>query len=980
MTSSRQRKTIAVLVDYVDHRTGSYESLLRAGFEAECRRLDLDLLIVAGRALDHPDPKSRVHARIYDLLHADCVDGIILVAGGLASHSGPEGVRRLCARYQGIPLASVGLAIAGVPSIVVDGRPGMHALVEHMVSDHKCRRIAFLGGPVNNPDARLRLEVYRGVLESHQIAFDEALVTTGEFNVESGQMAIDELFDRGARPEAIIAANDGLALGAIAMLRSHGLRVPHDILVTGFDDQGPARLARPPLTTVRQPLEAMASLAVRTIFEQIARRPTPDTVDLACELVRRESCGCGDLGINRSLPPASAMPETPTEFVSRVAPDLQKRLAYAVSIPDPTGTEWTARLVEALSAEVAGHRKAFLLALEGLLEQAATEDDLCEEMQAAVTTLRHDLAPIASPELEALWHDARRLIAVSNMRAQAGQRMDLEQAYLHLLQTGERFSTAVDPSALKRALTEELPRMNIRNAFVTRYPDPAGHELETFFCLRDGLPCQHPPVRFQARQLFPPGAEPSRERRTWFVVPLTFEVAQFGVAVFESGSGFAPYAMLRDQISVALKNLFLYAEIVQQTALHERSVQERVATAERMQSLSVLAGGVAHDLNNALGPLLALPDVILQELDDLHSGRTSDDTDMRSDLQTIKTASLRAAQTIKDLLTLGRQGQAAKEALDLNRAVAACLASDHFRFADPEHRGVTVALEMCPEPLFIDASEPHLARAVSNLVRNAVEAVGGTGRVVVRTSHVRLADSFYGYELVEPGDYAAVSVSDTGSGIRADQIRRVFEPFFSTKKLNNSSGSGLGLAIVHGVVKEHDGFLNVESVVGQGTTFTLYFRRSAESPKPNEEPLVSPRGSARILVVDDDPVQLRTAQRVLTRLGYQVATAESGVRAYETFVEARIKADPSMTRGHLPPSPFELVVIDMILGEPEDGLAVFGKIQQLFPGQVGLVVSGQAPTGRAQAAIDRGLHWLAKPYTGDALARAVMAALESNRS
>jgi CheY-like chemotaxis protein len=118
---------------------------------------------------------------------------------------------------------------------------------------------------------------------------------------------------------------------------------------------------------------------------------------------------------------------------------------------------------------------------------------------------------------------------------------------------------------------------------------------------------------------------------------------------------------------------------------------------------------------------------------------------------------------------------------------------------------------------------------------------------------------------------------------------------------------------------------------------------------------------------------------VLGRLGYQVVTLSSGSSAYEQFVEARIKADPSTPRGYLPPSPFDLVVMDMVLGEPEDGLTVLERILALFPAQASLVVSGQAPTAHVQAAIEKGLYWLAKPYTGDGLARAVKAALEPNR-
>jgi CheY-like chemotaxis protein len=228
-----------------------------------------------------------------------------------------------------------------------------------------------------------------------------------------------------------------------------------------------------------------------------------------------------------------------------------------------------------------------------------------------------------------------------------------------------------------------------------------------------------------------------------------------------------------------------------------------------------------------------------------------------------------------------------------------------------------------------------------------------------------------GYETIAAGDYAAVSVSDTGTGIAAEEIGRIFEPFYSTKRLHDGSGTGLGLAVVHGVVKEHEGYLNVESAAGRGTTFTLYFRRSDAAP-PRAQPSIAPRGSARILVVDDEALQLRAARRVLTHLGYEVTTLSRGRAAYELFVEAARAA-------RLPQSPYDLVIMDVVLNEAEDGLQILERIQRLFPGQRALVTSGHAPPERGERAAERGFDWLAKPYTHDGLARAVHAALGAPR-
>ena len=433
--------------------------------------------------------------------------------------------------------------------------------------------------------------------------------------------------------------------------------------------------------------------------------------------------------------------------------------------------------------------------------------------------------------------------------------------------------------------------------------------------------------------------------------------------------------MLRDQISLALKGVLLHQEVVNQTMQRERSVQERIATAKRMQALSVLAGGVAHDLNNALGPLVALPDVILGELGDVDPDQVPSVADLRFDVESIKAAALRATQTVKDLLTLGRQGRTTKEPLDLNSAVSACLASEPLRFMHEASHDVKIALDLHPRPLLVQASEAHLVRALGNLVRNAVEAIDGPGQVVVKTESVSLPEPTSGFETVDSGDYAVVSVSDTGPGIPQAALARIFEPFFSSKRVGANTGSGLGLAIVHSVVKEHEGFVDVASSVGGGTRFILYFPRPADMPAQYAEAPIISRVPARILVVDDEPVQLRTARRVLTHLGYHVDTLQSGRQAYDMFARTeqvlRSQTGPRPIRK----SPYDLIILDMLLNEEHDGLDIFEQIQELFPKQKVIIASGHAPSDRAALAVDRGLAWLVKPYTTDSLARAVEAAL-----
>ena len=551
-------------------------------------------------------------------------------------------------------------------------------------------------------------------------------------------------------------------------------------------------------------------------------------------------------------------------------------------------------------------------------------------------------------------------------------RMLLDENYLRLLSLGEQASIAFDLASLRDALVKGLPGAGVRTAYLACVAGDG--MLRSAMCLRDGELVSSEDAEYPARQLLPPGALANDRRESFLVFPLVFESQLLGVIAFSYADGINGYEAFRNEIAAALKSIRLREELVQKSMLHERSVQERLAATKRMEALSVLAGGVAHDLNNALGPLVVLPDIILAQLQEGQGQGNGDSLrDLRTDVETIKVASLRAAQTIKDLLTLGRQGRMARENLDINRVIKSCVANSALAFAEDSKAdgGARVSLtsELAPAPLVVRGSESQLARAVDNLIRNAVEALAGKGKVVVKSGTLDLAEPRVGYEIVPAGRYAMLSVSDDGCGIEAHELGQVFEPFFTKKRAKETSGSGLGLAIVHGVVKEHEGFIDVASTPGEGTTIQLYVPL-ADGLERRERILATPRGNARILIVDDEPIQLRTGQRALVRLGYEVKTMDSGHGAYELF-------DRAAASGR---SPFDLVIMDMLLGELRDGLQVIEQIQRLFPAQKAIVASGHAPTERAELAVGRGLAWLVKPYGMDTLAQTVQRVLQGDES
>lgn len=947
---------------------GAYENHIRASLNQKSRELDLNLIFYFGRNLYEPHFACPAHNAIFDLIHSDRVDGVIVLSGVLTSSCGAERLPAFLERYQPLPICSIGVPVAGVPSLVVDNELGVKNVVQHLATVHGHRRIVFVSGPAQSPESQARLRAYHESLAALGLPLAAELVVEGRFTQRGGYLAVEALLRAKVSFDAVLAANDEMAFGAIRALREYGLRVPGDISVTGFDDLRSARLSSPPLTSVSQPFDELADKALNLVLAQCKGEVVPELTSCSTQLKVRGSCGCS-LAADT---PACALEEPPE--TRRPASYLrQHRAEILAQLSKVAASGWGGRvhdceaLVTALCEELGGAPGSLLSALEGMLE-APSDNQRYRSLHMAITQLRASLRPVSSMDLERLWFDALDLVALSNTTAQMQYRLDWDEHYMQLLSFGEYSSVAFDRASLRAALANGIPSVGVKTAYISRWTDTSWSALEPLVCLCDGEALEPLVSQFPGHLLFPPSfAVGSREQRqTLLVFPLCVDAQKLGVAVFEYTTDRNVYSTLRDQICTTLRIVALHQDLVHQTMLHERSVQERLATTHRIHALSLLAGGVAHDLNNTLGPVVALPDLILHQLEGLEGCPSV----VRDDLQSIQSASLQASQTIKDLLTLGRQGRMPRRSLDLCRVLGSCLGPEFQRPLETPERRARVRLVLPEKPVLVQGSETHLARAVTNLVLNALEATSHRGEVVVRVAERNLEAPITGYEAVDPGHYAVISVSDMGHGMAAEDLVRVFEPFFSKKRVGERSGSGLGLAIVHGVVKEHHGYVDVQSRLGVGTTFTLYLPLTLEAAQSEQPRSDAPRGTARILMVDDDRIQLRTGQRILSHLGYQVTTLESGREAL-ALLQRRAGEEARA---------FDLLILDVLLNEDRDGLEILERARELFPGQRAILVSGHAPSERAERARDQGVQWLPKPFTLEALGRAVSIVLSTSRT
>ncbi len=384
-------------------------------------------------------------------------------------------------------------------------------------------------------------------------------------------------------------------------------------------------------------------------------------------------------------------------------------------------------------------------------------------------------------------------------------------------------------------------------------------------------------------------------------------------------------------------------------------LKEQLDRAQRMESLGILAGGVAHDLNNILGPLVAYPEMILMKL--------PQDSPARRQVELLGKSARDAADVIQDLLTLARRGRYEMIPTDINEVIKSYLNSANMIELKERNPNVKVDVALDKRTGKISGSTPHLLKVIMNMVVNAFDAMPGGGELKIETGHAHLDRLYGGYTDIIEGDYVIVRVRDTGIGIEEKHLKCIFEPYYSKKEMG-SSGSGLGLSVVYGIVKDHKGYYDVNSTIGVGTEFILYFPVSNEDIKNESECNEEYGGTEKILVIDDVVEQRDVARELLSSLGYQIATVSGGREAVEY-----------MKDNHA-----DLIILDMIMEKDFDGLDTYREILKANPGQKAIIVSGFSATERVKQALELGAgQYIKKPYNINQLGQAIRSELDKQK-
>ncbi len=411
------------------------------------------------------------------------------------------------------------------------------------------------------------------------------------------------------------------------------------------------------------------------------------------------------------------------------------------------------------------------------------------------------------------------------------------------------------------------------------------------------------------------------------------------------------------EVGIELKN-----EI--QTRIETEKKNQELLTklhqSQKLEAIGTLAGGVAHDLNNVLSAQVGYPDLLLMDI--------PEGSPLIEPILSIKESGQKASAIVQDLLTMARRGVFVEEVIDVNQIIKDYIKSRECEKLKSFHPDVEISTNFGEISNEIIGSEVHIFKTLMNLVNNAAEAMPDGGKIRISTHSQYIENPIKGYDSFTKGEYAVLSVSDTGTGIAQKDIEKIFEPFYTKKKMGRS-GTGLGMYVVWETIKDHKGHIDVKSVENAGTTFIIYLPITEKEKEEKEEKkswsMEEYMGNGEsILIVDDEKKQCELATDILSKLNYSVSSLENGEKAIDYMYN------------NAP----DLLILDMIMEPGIDGCETFEQILKIHPEQKSIIASGFSENDRVKKAQALGAgEYIKKPYTLEKIGLAVKNALETSK-
>ncbi|MBI9098077.1 MAG: substrate-binding domain-containing protein [Spirochaetaceae bacterium] len=827
---------IAILTSGITFR---YDELIWKSLKKNAVNNNIHITFFVGQSLKSPHGSEIKHNAIYDQINPLLFDGLILVSGVLANYVSLDEYKNFLHRFLNIPKISLSIKINNIPSILIDNKKGIKDCVSHLIIEHGYKRIAFLKGPDGQQEADERYKAYLETLKDNNIEFDPELILKGDFTRKNGQSEVNRILDeKNIKIDAIVCANDEMAIGVYAALEGRGIKIPDQIAITGFDNLEICSDLYPPLSTITQPFELQAQKAIETIISIINGKTICDDIIIPTQFIIRKSCGCfnqpivdiDSLRVEKKL--VSDFSETEiTQVFSNIRLELHLSVDSTSGIHDvfnKTGIKLINFFIDDLN-NIDSPGK-FIRYLDLLLSDQDFSEDYLLNWQILMSIFHKNIInyyqdPRLIPRAESIMQRAMPIIGELIKRTNNFKNFQEREYFSSMNRMARELVTTFDIQELIPLIQKAVSAAKIKTIYLCFYEKVGNRpskKSKLMLAINDNKPIEiKEDFLFNSNDLLPGDLFSATKYN--IVKPLFFKNDYFGYIILEDNSeyGFI-YESIRGQLSSALggswqlKKREIAEKELTKTIENLKKTQEKLVESQKMAALGTLVSGIAHEMNTPLGVCTTASSYLAGELESIQTlfkNKQLKQSDFENffnccqeSTNLINTNIEKASNLVSKFKEISvDKTSIERKVINISQFLKEFALSSY----DILHK-INSKLEIvCHEGIEINSYPVEFYTIFSNLLSNSL--IHGFDNEKEKKILIKVEKENFDLR---------ITYSDNGKGIKKEIIDKIFDPFFTTNR--TKGGPGLGLHIVYNIVTQIlGGTIECSSLRGNGVVFNI---------------------------------------------------------------------------------------------------------------------------------------------------------------